>query len=667
MTNATERRTPQENRIPFDAFVEVGGLTGETFKARAIDVSAGGIHLQATRLPEIGTPLSCRFDSASDTVVCEGEVVWRRKTLRGGEFGMRFRSLDTESERVLRELCQVDHELGAGARVRLHLKGLSQPLHARVVERSARGVVTASELAFLRAGTECSLEDRESDTRSSTTLQNVAVRLDPHSGSPELTVTMDWASTSRSAQSIKKATIPMSTTSAVRNDASTAAAPKTRPLYDDKTPIDSVPPVACDDDQDNGQDDALNAYGNEQRGASNGPSVAPLSLSMSPDEEDDLAWREQLDTLMSGVRRVRDVLTRKGSEPRKAAAQDRPRRVTAAPPQGALHSEGRHVLRRQSASKTTIPDVQTTPAEWVAQHKRQLALGSAVGLSVLLGAFALTRGDSTAVVAMPASELAAAAAAPVSGASGVDVVQSAPIAPGAFAAAPSDDPSAAVAAAPYAVPGGIDTSATPWAQGAQGIPAAPAPPAAPYPAYTPPAAASMQNAWIPTTPVASLPSPRTSEPDVETRPASSERQERSSTPRKHHAVHSFGQGSVASGKTLRLHMNGPIEQIQGEHTPTGFTVDLPNVRATEAAGPLASSDPRIESIRVRNTDKRAELVVEFKDGVPNYLVRAKNDVLEIVLADKPNSSANADSDRAAPRILRKPTLERVRTRSRSRR
>ena len=179
MTHANERRTPKENRIPFDAFVEVGGLTGETFKARAIDLSAGGIHLQATNLPEIGTPLSCRFDSASDTVVCEGEVVWRRRSSRGGDFGLRFRSLDTESERVLRELCAVDHELGPGARVRLHLKGLAQPLHARVVQSNAQGVVTASELSFLKAGTECTLEERDSDTRAGATLEDVRVKMDP--------------------------------------------------------------------------------------------------------------------------------------------------------------------------------------------------------------------------------------------------------------------------------------------------------------------------------------------------------------------------------------------------------------------------------------------------------------------------------------------------------
>ena len=43
-------------------------------------------------------------------------------------------------------------------------------------------------------------------------------------------------------------------------------------------------------------------------------------------------------------------------------------------------------------------------------------------------------------------------------------------------------------------------------------------------------------------------------------------------------------------------------------------------------------DSRIASIHVTNDGTGAELNVAFKDGVPNYLVRAKGDVLEIVLA-----------------------------------
>jgi hypothetical protein len=61
-------------------------------------------------------------------------------------------------------------------------------------------------------------------------------------------------------------------------------------------------------------------------------------------------------------------------------------------------------------------------------------------------------------------------------------------------------------------------------------------------------------------------------------------------------------------------------------------VVVPNRRSLEAAAPLASRDNRIGTIHVANDPGGAELSVVFKDGVPNYQVRAKGDTLEILLA-----------------------------------
>lgn len=643
MNIASERRKPKENRIPFDGYVEVGGLTGSTFKARAVDLSAGGMHLRASELPEIGTPLSCRFDSAADTVVCEGEVVWRRESAKGGDFGLRFRQLDTESERVLRELCTIDHELGPGARVRLHLKGLAQPLHARVVESNDNNLVTASELGFLKAGTDCVVEERDTDTRKGATLEDVRVRVHPESGAPELTVRMGWTDKRASTPALDISAPRFQKTEAamqVQAEAvvqTTSDAP-TMPTNDDKTPLDSVPPVAFEQ-----------------------PSVAPVALSASPDEEDDLAWKEQIETVMAGVRKVREVFTRKSS-PAPRQSDERPRRVTAAPPRGALHADGKHVVRRQGTPKVETPET-STPAEWVARNKRTLALGSAVGLSALLGVFALTRGDNTkenAAAAIAAAESGSNAAAVVQGS---EVAQLPPAAP--LAVAPYDPATAAGFPAAGGAPG-TPSTATPWAQavpaqGAYPTPAAPAAPSAwPAPVETAPSrtvtsAADFQGDRLPVAAAA---------PRVEERSSEEPRAHKKSR-----SVKPFGTVSgVASGKTLRLHMNGPIEQIQGAHTPTGFTVDLPNVRAVEPAAPLAASDPRIESMRVRNSGQRAELVVEFKDGIPEYMVRAKDDVLEIVIANKSDKApvAAAAAAEKPNKAVKKPAVERVRARRRHR-
>jgi hypothetical protein len=102
----------------------------------------------------------------------------------------------------------------------------------------------------------------------------------------------------------------------------------------------------------------------------------------------------------------------------------------------------------------------------------------------------------------------------------------------------------------------------------------------------------------------------------------------------------FTNGSVgAHGNTIRIKMDGPIAAIQGASQPTGFTVVIPSRKSMDAAGPLASKDPRIAQLKVANEPTGAELSVSFKDGVPNYAVRAKGDILELVLA-KP--SANGD-------------------------
>jgi hypothetical protein len=103
-------------------------------------------------------------------------------------------------------------------------------------------------------------------------------------------------------------------------------------------------------------------------------------------------------------------------------------------------------------------------------------------------------------------------------------------------------------------------------------------------------------------------------------------------------------------------MDGPIEKIEGASTPTGFTVVIPNRRSLEAAAPLASRDGRIATMRVTNEAHGAELAVTFKDGVPNYQVRAKGDTLEIALA----AAGRASESSGGARPLLKPVANKTR-------
>lgn len=108
----------------------------------------------------------------------------------------------------------------------------------------------------------------------------------------------------------------------------------------------------------------------------------------------------------------------------------------------------------------------------------------------------------------------------------------------------------------------------------------------------------------------------------------------------------FTNGAVGHGNVIRIKMDGQIPAIQGASQPTGFTVVIPNRKSMDAAGPLASKDPRIAQLKVANEPTGAELSVSFKDGVPNYAVRAKGDVLELVLA-KPSGNGDKPAEAKA--------------------
>lgn len=256
------------------------------------------------------------------------------------------------------------------------------------------------------------------------------------------------------------------------------------------------------------------------------------------------------------------------------------RRTTAPAPGGGLHTSGRRVVRgestRDTESEFALPKT--------GLDRRKLAVGGAIGVAVILAAVAMRKPSTppvTAETAPAASNVAAAAA------------------PGAT------DPTASPGTAPLA--------AGPGAPGAP-VGVGPLAPAPMSPMVMPPATIS------PAAPMASS----VDDPENESR-------EGGRKAKKLH-VAPFSNGTVAHGNVLRLKMDGPIERIQGASQPTGFTVVLPNRKSLEAAGPLAARDGRIASIRVSNDPRGAELAVAFKDGVPNYIVRAKGDTLEMVLA-----------------------------------
>ena len=102
---------------------------------------------------------------------------------------------------------------------------------------------------------------------------------------------------------------------------------------------------------------------------------------------------------------------------------------------------------------------------------------------------------------------------------------------------------------------------------------------------------------------------------------------------KHGKAVPFTNGSVgAHPNIIKIKMDGPIGAIEGATQPAGFTIVTPGRKGTDPGAALADKDLRLAGLNISNEPTGAELTVTFKDGVPNYLVRAKGDTLELVLA-----------------------------------
>ncbi len=246
-----------------------------------------------------------------------------------------------------------------------------------------------------------------------------------------------------------------------------------------------------------------------------------------------------------------------------------PRRTTAPAPGGGLHAAGKKVIRGEAVSITD----EAVPPPKMKLTKRNAAIASAVMIAAILGAIALKKthhdaATDASATATPEGSVAALGAA-------------APVTSPPLSAVPETTP------------------ASPQPLAASPFP----PPAAPTPASDPVASSD----------------------DSADEPSHSEHH-------KHVRVTPFGNGPVHHGNILRLKMDGPIEAIEGAQQPTGFTVKVPGHKSLEPAGPLASRDSRIAAIKVENAGAGAELTVAFKDGVPNYQVRAAGDALVIALA-----------------------------------
>ncbi|HEY1958742.1 MAG TPA: PilZ domain-containing protein [Polyangiaceae bacterium] len=515
--DANDRRAPGATRIPFEALVEVSPSLGPAFEAQAVDVSDGGMHLRTAYLPEIGQPLTCRFDAgAGGEVSAQCEVLWREEGERGGEFGLRFVDLDAQSAEAIGRIVGVQQRVIApqGAKVRLHIEGLGFPMKARVKDATRKELTVGNELGFLQVGKELELEDAETGEKRPARIDRVEVEIDPESRVPRLVVGLRYNDEPESVPVEPAVMAPQKDTT-----------PEPTVMENEDEP---APHVEAKTEEDEPLPDLKSSF------AKNAAKVTPAIL--------DFAKRARATAALLIQKRKQHA--REGVEAVK--------RTTAPPPGGGLHATGRKVVRATDLVKPKTPKIDA---------KRKLVIGGAAGLAVVLAYAALHKSPKTEAVKPVATDATALAAAP--------------------------------------------------------------PPPAPLPAPVP------------------IPQP-------EATVANNGGDESEPSDHHHHMkVAPFGNGGVSHGNVLKLKMDGTIEKIDGASEPTGFSVVVPGRRALEPAGPLAARDSRIASIKVSNEGTGSQLDVAFKDGVPSYLVRAKGDTLEIVLASPGHVGDHPKTDKVA--------------------
>ena len=547
-----DRRGTKGQRVAFEALVVVeGDKSGAgAYECEAVDLSEHGMHLRTAYLPELGQPLVFRFDGGTGEIVAEGSVLWRDEQAKGGEFGVRFTKMTPESLTALREICGIvdgpesEAEASAaapaqkGARVRLHIEGLGSPMRARVRDAHTGEVMVGSNLEFLKVGRSIDLEDVEGGRKRAAIIDKVEVEVDPQSKIPQLVVSLRYDD------------VPMT----AKEGAAKAAAPKAEAKKAE---------APADGEEDAGEDEAHGpSFADRARGVAAvvGPKLSAVGATLGA-------------TFTSLVAKARAGRAEAEEE------DERPRRKTAPPPDGALHASGSKVVRGEKGEPMDEENLIEEPvdASREKQKRRTKILAASGGaflvtLMIIFGLRARSAPPGEGAQPVANADANAAPALPMPGAS-----------PKPFAPAGSGE----AVAANIPLFGTTPLSTTE---------PAPLPPDAKLAAATPPAGEEE---------------PKSDKPG--------------ST--------SFGKGKVAHGKTVRLKMDAPITDVRGSVDGSTITLSMPGRRNVESASTFAKKDKRIASAKAVPKDGGVDVTLTFKDSVPPFLAKANGKMLEIELGE----------------------------------
>ncbi|MEZ4220705.1 MAG: PilZ domain-containing protein [Polyangiaceae bacterium] len=668
MQNGQERRAQGMKRVPVQSLVEICGRDGGSappFEAQSVDVSGRGMHVRTAYLPEVGSPLVCRFENHGQEIVVEGLVAWNLPEERGGEFGIQFTALDSGSVEALRQLCDTGLSVAPpdaapeevespeapapGSRVRLHIDGLGAPMKASVRDGTTRRVHVASNLEFLKVGRSLELEGGAGERRPAK-IHAVDVRIDAATQVPQLVVSLKFEDVEEhtpepsvidSAASVTSRSphLPMGAAFAAHDagEASTDDA-----FYDDEAMAGPEPgeaPAELVDDEDEILEDA----GRFSTRMSRAASVAGEQAKRAGETAAHFSG-----VAARGLGRLFKGAASKVGEYRKTReGEARPKRTTAPPPSGVLSASGR-TLRRQFEPSAKAEEGSKAPTP--AKRKKMKKIAGAAALALLA--------TSVTVVAMKKP------AAPP----GADV-EPAAVSTTVAAESPAGDVTQ------------VDDQGNPIAAAA--APAAPAAPEAPVPADEASGQSGGVSADVPLfgpTPMATMepaplgPPPELGAPAADGQEASEEEQEKAAAsaaadesfeespksaekPQKANpsSVKPWGKGNIHTPTIHRLRLDQPGGAIKGAMNPTGFTVVVPAVKVMESARGIQKRDSRIARVRTRNGSFGAEISFQFQGSVPGYRVRLRKDYVEFLISapDKSGVSSTKSSSKSKKKSAKK--------------
>lgn len=632
MSYEQERRVGGMERVPVQALVEICGRDvggAPAFEAESVDVSGRGMHLRTAYLPEIGSPLVCRFDNGGQEIVVEGVVAWRREQDRGGEFGIKFTALDSGSVEVLKELCGMGDKAasagavasgndgspapaGTGTRVRLHIDGLGSPMKACVRGGSQRQVQVASNLEFLKVGRHLEIEDVGAGQRRGAQIDGVDVLIDPQTKVPQLVVALRYDGGADDTP--EPSVIDSEDGDAVVGGAGdiggfTAAAAHTGG--------DGWAPRKAEDDGQLEDDDFVDSAEMNAEAAAMRGKVANMAVEAGhAAKKGGVMFAKLGGAAAVGVGRFFKGASAKVMELKQKQQAGAPRRTTAAAPPGPMSRMGRKLRPQSGAVADAEPS--EAPIDPALKQRRVRKIAAASALGVLL----LTVG----VIAMKKP------AAPP----GADKAPAASI---AVAAKPNDVTVVDEQGNPVADPKPADKMAAPGESGTT----------ADVPLFGPTPMATMEPAPLGAAPGGDEEGEEADDPkNAETKEkaaaaAAVDDEVFGESEEKTEPVGStapWGRGKLSDPVVHRLRLDKAGSAIQGAVNATGFTVVIPGAKVMESPDGIMKRDSRIARVRTKNGSSGAEISFQFKDGIPGYKVRLKKDTVEFLI-----SSPSKDGER----------------------